>query len=368
LLFRQWRRETDAFTMRGMAQDSTPFVSVLVVSYNYEAYVADAIGSALRQSYPMVEVIAVDDGSTDRSPEILAQFADRIGVIAKRNGGETSAVNRAFAASRGEIVLFLDSDDLLEETAIEEVVAAWRPGTAKVQFRLAAIDGQGRLMGQTAPAYPTAFSAADVRELAVRRGFYPSPPTTGNAYSRRFLAQVLPLDSKRYPFAPDGILNTIAPLYGDVRTVDKPLGRYRIHGENMWASLTLNPARMLAAIAQGRKEAAALLEHARRRGVRLDDVDPLDHSFVFLERRLAAVKLAPADPRVAGDRAWRLFWRACRCVRDYERGALRQAARLGWFLATALAPRPLAEWLLRLRFAPASRSRLLHRVVLLARR
>src|SRR5690348_9652503 len=222
-----------------MPQNSAPFVSVLVVSYNYEAYVADAIGSALRQTYPALEVIAVDDGSTDRSPEILAQFSDRISVIAKRNGGETSAVNRAFAASRGEIVLFLDSDDMLEDTAIEEVVAAWRPGTVKVQFRLTAIDGQGRLLGQTAPAYPTPFSAADVRELALRRGFYPSPPTTGNAYARRFLEQVMPLDSKRFPFAPDGILNAIAPLYGDVRTLDRPLGRYRIHGKNMWASLTL---------------------------------------------------------------------------------------------------------------------------------
>src|SRR6266446_4798942 len=99
-------------------ETATPLVSVVVISHNYEAFVAEAVRSAIGQSYPAIEVIAVDDGSTDRSREVLARFAGRIAVIAKPNGGETSAVNRGFAASRGDIVMFLDSDDRLGETAV----------------------------------------------------------------------------------------------------------------------------------------------------------------------------------------------------------------------------------------------------------
>lgn len=332
-------------------ETATPLVSVVVISHNYETFVAEAVRSAIGQSYPAIEVIAVDDGSTDRSREVLARFASRIAVIAKPNGGETSAVNRGFAASRGDIVMFLDSDDRLGETAVAEVVAAWRSDTAKVQFPLAVIDGESRPLGRgVLPAFPPGISPADVIQRVVRHGFYLWPPTTGNAYARQFLAQVMPLDAARFPFAPDGVLNTIAPLYGKVRTVEKPLGFYRIHGRNKFASLTLDPKRMLAYIAQGRKEAAVLREHAERCRVRLADVDPLDHSFVFLERRLAAARLTPSDPLVASDRALALFWRACRCVGTSERRRTRQILRLGWFLLTAIAPRPLAHWLLQLRF------------------
>jgi glycosyltransferase involved in cell wall biosynthesis len=347
---------------------ASPLVSVVVISHNYEAFVAEAVRSAIGQSYPAIEVIVVDDGSTDRSREVLARFANRIAVIGKPNEGETSAVNLGFAASRGDIVMFLDSDDRLGEAAVAEVVGAWRPGTAKVQFPLAVIDGEGRPLGRRVlPVFPPGISPADVRRRVLRHGFYPWPPTTGNAYARHFLEQVMPLDAARFPFAPDGILNTIAPLYGEVRTIEKLLGFYRIHGRNKFASLTLDPKRMLAYIAQGRKEAAVLREHAERCSVRLADVDPLDHSFIFLERRLAAARLTPSDPLMASDRSLALFWRACGCIGTCERRRTRQLLRLGWFLLTAIAPRPLAHWLLRLRFTESSHPPLVRRLIRFAR-
>src|SRR5258708_35590618 len=78
-----------------------PLVSIIVVSHNYAQFVGKAVASALGQSYRPLEVILVDDGSTDGSQQILAAFADRAEVILKRNGGETSTeIGRASCRER----------------------------------------------------------------------------------------------------------------------------------------------------------------------------------------------------------------------------------------------------------------------------
>ena len=113
-----------------------PLVSIVVTNYNYGRYLRAAIDSALAQTYVLIEVIAVDDGSTDGSREIIESFADRIVPVIKANGGHGSALNAGFDASRGEIVMFLDADDELLPEAAAQVVRAWRPGVAKAQFLL----------------------------------------------------------------------------------------------------------------------------------------------------------------------------------------------------------------------------------------
>src|SRR5258708_6777457 len=265
-----------------------PLVSIIVVSHNYAQFVGKAVASALGQSYRPLEVILVDDGSTDGSQQILAAFADRAEVILKRNGGETSTVNAGFAASTGDIVMLLDSDDMLHEAAAASVVAAWRPGISKVQYCLRVVDADDAPWGRNMPRYPEGFSATDVRRLVRRFGTYPAPPSSGNAYSRDFLSKVMPIDARQFPFAPDGALNAIAPLYGDVVSIDRPLGYYRVHGRNMWAMVTLDRARILQFIDLGRKEARFTRAHAIKRGIEPPRGSQLDHSFHLLERRLAA--------------------------------------------------------------------------------
>src|SRR5208282_6401633 len=96
-----------------------------------------ASDGALTQSYAPVEVIVVDDGSTDTSRDVISSYGDRVSAIFKPNGGHASAFNAGFRASRGSIVMFLDADDVLLPNAVEEVVRAWHAGTAKAQFVLA---------------------------------------------------------------------------------------------------------------------------------------------------------------------------------------------------------------------------------------
>lgn len=101
---------------------SQPLVSILINNYNYGRFLSEAIESALDQTYPHIEVIVVDDGSTDSSQDILQSYGDRIHPILKNNGGQASAFNVGFAASQGDVVCFLDADDLFFPDKVEKVV------------------------------------------------------------------------------------------------------------------------------------------------------------------------------------------------------------------------------------------------------
>ncbi len=92
----------------------TPLVSIVIPCYNDEAWVADAIESALAQTWPELEVIVIDDGSTDGSVRVIESFSDRIRWETGPNRGGGAARNRGLAMARGEFVQFLDADDLIK--------------------------------------------------------------------------------------------------------------------------------------------------------------------------------------------------------------------------------------------------------------
>src|SRR5579872_4136617 len=90
-----------------------PLVSVLIDTYNQERYIEQAVASAIEQDFPAseYEILVVDDGSTDRTAEIVKKFCPRVRVLRKKNGGQASAFNAAFPELRGQIVAILDGDD-----------------------------------------------------------------------------------------------------------------------------------------------------------------------------------------------------------------------------------------------------------------
>src|SRR4029077_10943591 len=92
---------------------SKPFVTALVDTYNHEAFIEEALHSVLAQDFSSseMEILVVDDGSTDRTPELVRNFAHRVRLIRKINGGQASAFNAGIAEARGEIVALLDGDD-----------------------------------------------------------------------------------------------------------------------------------------------------------------------------------------------------------------------------------------------------------------
>jgi hypothetical protein len=99
-----------------------PMVSILINNYNYARFLDEAIDSALAQTYPNIEVVVVDDGSTDNSREVIAGYGDRIRGVLKENGGQASAFNAGFAAINGDIICLLDADDLFKPEKVQRVV------------------------------------------------------------------------------------------------------------------------------------------------------------------------------------------------------------------------------------------------------
>ena len=100
-------------------------ISVIIPVYNIQQHLRECLDSVLGQSYPHLQVICVDDGSTDESPAILAQYAqkdNRVQVIRQQNAGPGAARNTGLEAATGEYVIFLDSDDWFEPDFLEKMV------------------------------------------------------------------------------------------------------------------------------------------------------------------------------------------------------------------------------------------------------
>jgi glycosyltransferase involved in cell wall biosynthesis len=211
---------------------SANLASIIITSYNYGRYLGEAIDSALNQTYARTEVIVVDDGSTDNSRAVIASYGDRIIPLLKENGGQASALNAGFTLSRGEVVLFLDSDDMLLPTAVEEALRRFAPGdVAKVHWPLRVIDEEGRMTREVVtPDLPE----GDLREVLLRDGpdGYTWPPTSGNAWARSFLERVLPMPEPEYRTCPDYYLSAFVPLFGAVRTIQEPQAIWRGHVDN----------------------------------------------------------------------------------------------------------------------------------------
>ncbi|HEX9481518.1 MAG TPA: glycosyltransferase family A protein [Solirubrobacteraceae bacterium] len=217
-----------------MAAHSSPPLSVIITSHDYERYVGDAIASALDQRGAATEVIVVDDGSTDGSREVIESFGDRVTAIFQANAGQAVAQNRGYRASSGGPVIFLDADDMLMPDAASNVLAALRdPQVAKVHWSMPVIDAEGRRTGE--------IQDPELAEGDLRRQFFehgplsdetmPSPPSSGNAYPRWYLDQVMPIPEDVYFRAPDEYLFGLAPAFGPIARIE-PQSCYRVHDRN----------------------------------------------------------------------------------------------------------------------------------------
>ena len=217
-----------------------PLASIIIDNYNYGRFLAEAIDSALAQTYRHVEVIVVDDGSTDHSRDVIVGYGNRVQAILKKNGGQGSTFNAGFATSRGEIVVFLDADDVLLPTAIERAVPCFAdPAVVKAHWPMRIVDEAGQPNGQLCPG--PVLQEGDLRSVAFRLGptNHLSAPTSGNAWSRRFLGQVLPMNEAVYRIAADTYLFELAPFFGPLRAVTDPQTLYRQHGHNDHSTLQM---------------------------------------------------------------------------------------------------------------------------------
>jgi glycosyltransferase involved in cell wall biosynthesis len=103
-----------------------PLISCIVPVFNGERFLAEALESILSQTYQPIEIIVVDDGSTDQTAQVAHSYGQRIKYLRKTNGGETAARNHGLRAAKGEYVAFLDADDLWHPYKLAQQMARFR--------------------------------------------------------------------------------------------------------------------------------------------------------------------------------------------------------------------------------------------------
>ncbi|HEU4736963.1 MAG TPA: glycosyltransferase [Solirubrobacterales bacterium] len=334
-------------------------VDIVINNHNYGAFLEDAIESACGQTHERVNVVAVDDGSTDDSRRILAHYDDRIGLVLQENGGQAAALNAGMERCEGDVVIFLDADDVLRPEAAARVAEAFAAdeGLSKVQFRMETIDAQGKPTGELKPAAHLPMPAGDLRRAELA---YPYDivwmATSANAFRREALRRILPIPVAEYPVTgADWYLVHLTALLGRVVSLDAVGAGYRVHGAN---SYELEAGRLDL---DHLRQAVGFAASTSRELLRLADELALPRparilSLADLANRMASLKLEPARHPIASDRLLGLLADAIGAARRREGVSLAmKAAFIAWFAAMAAAPRGLARRLAELFLFPERR-------------
>jgi glycosyltransferase involved in cell wall biosynthesis len=175
-----------------------PLISILIPAFNAQRWIAETLHSAVAQTWRPIEIIVVDDGSTDGTTDVVCQFASAgVRLIRQSNQGAAIARNTAFSASRGEFIQWLDADDLLAPDKIERQMNAW----AQVQnprILLAGAWGKFAYSSERAVFSPTplweSLSPTEWMLRKLARNLYMSPCAW--LVSRQLSAQAGPWDPR----------------------------------------------------------------------------------------------------------------------------------------------------------------------------
>lgn len=341
-------------------------VSIIINNYNYERFLSKAIDSALAQTYPHVEVIVVDDGSTDGSRKIIQSYCDRITVILQTNGKQGAAFNNGFKHCTGDIIIFLDADDYLHPQASERIVTAWRPGISKVHYRLSVVDGEGNPKGFSFPQGGT-LDSGNLRDKILQTSGYCSVPTSGNALSRHVMEKIFPIPVE-FNTTSDDYVSSLIPLYGDVVAIEEELGAYRIHDSNQWALVELDSSRFRRFIAHDLQRCALLKATGPALGCKVPDNLEI-RRFGSVWSRLVSLKLEPEQHPVPDDNAILLALWGLQALWIYSSESLVKRILFSlWFIWVGLLPIPLAKPAIHWLFMPSQRPRPLHTLMTILRR
>ena len=239
LLSGSWLDDILTSTMNEIPQtqfEGNPLVSILVTSYNYEQYLRKCIDSALNQSYSRVEIVVVDDGSTDSSKEIIASYGKRIIPIHQNNKGTAAAFNAAFSASHGEVICRLDSDDYFFPEKVARAVDIFQsyPQIAWFFHQLRIVDRNGKQLKETRLKRT---GKLDLREHIIKTGLMPIGNTCGSGlcFSRSLLQKMYPLPDNSKLSVTERYLKAVACATAEGFFDGQPLAALRIHGRNIFS-------------------------------------------------------------------------------------------------------------------------------------
>lgn len=212
-------------------------VSIIINNYNYGHFLQEAIDSALNQTYPNIEVVVVDDGSTDNSREIIASYKERIIPVLKENGGQASAFKAGFTASKGDIICFLDADDIFPPNKVSKIVDVfgYSEDIGWCFHRVMRFDTK---TGESLGLIPneTTSRECDFRaDLKSGKFSLKTPPTSGLCFRRSLLQLIVPFVEVIAPICADQQLRFAALALSKGFFLAEQLAFLRIHDHNAYS-------------------------------------------------------------------------------------------------------------------------------------
>ncbi len=213
------------------------YVTVLIDTYNHERFIEEAIVSALEQDFPAseTEILIVDDGSTDRTADIVRKFAPRVRYLRKENGGQASAFNFGIPKAQGEIIAFLDGDDWWAKTKLSTVVEVLcsRPEIGVVGHGIYETDPANGQMNAILPQQPGDIDLHSKSGAAFFRHMMCFFGTSRVTIRKQVVLQTLPIP-KALVIEADEFMSTMSAAYSKAFLIREPLTYYRLHSGNLF--------------------------------------------------------------------------------------------------------------------------------------
>jgi glycosyltransferase involved in cell wall biosynthesis len=241
---------------------SNPLISVIIPSYNYARYLGQAIDSALAQTYSNVEVVVVDNSSSDNTLEVLESYGNRIRWFQQPNQGVSGSRNRAIKESCGELIAIMDADDVwLPEKLAGQAEMLKNPRVGMVYCGLQYIDAESRLLDEM---YISGLRGHVLKSLAQLEA--PGVPAAGSsALIRRECFDKVGLFDQELSISADWDMWRRIACHYEIEIVRKPLVLYRQHGAAMHLKLDVFEHDMLHAFASMFRDPAAAEVHTIKR-------------------------------------------------------------------------------------------------------
>jgi glycosyltransferase involved in cell wall biosynthesis len=266
-----------------------PLVTALVDTYNHERYIEQALVSVSEQglSPAELEIVVVDDGSSDKTPSIIQKFTPRVKHLRKKNGGQASAFNAGFAEAHGLIVAPLDGDDWWAKGKLVTVLKALEqhPEVSAVShayYEVHEKTGEMRLCGPTEAEFLNLTTREAARAAREHWHFLIMGALT---VRRRVLERVMPIPEVLV-FSADGPIATAAMTMG-VQVLPQPLSYYRFHADNLNVVDELDRAKLRRRLEIGAAMADVCYPMLIQMGVSRECVaELLDPLFIYANRTL----------------------------------------------------------------------------------
>jgi glycosyltransferase involved in cell wall biosynthesis len=220
-------------------------ISVIIPAYNYARYLREAIDSVFAQTYPALELIVVDDGSTDDTPDVVAAYGNRIRAIRQQNQGVSAARNSGIAAARGEYVSFLDADDLWHPQKLELQMARFdaSPNLGLVYCGAESFNAEG----QTMQVWRHGREGRVAVSMLRFDGGAMAAPGCNIVAPRRVAEEIGGFDTRMTVSEDWDFYYRVAARY-EIGFVPEPLVRYRIHASGAHRNIPEMEKGMLLAL------------------------------------------------------------------------------------------------------------------------